>query len=129
MAGFALVPMLWPEGPFAAMARWVFSGLCHQDAARSFAIDGHAMAVCHRCTGIYVGLGLGGLAALAVLPDPSRKGYWAAGVAPLALQVLLAWIWPPLDLFWLRLLTGGIAGLTGGLLLASALARLGPGRA
>ncbi|MCA9605539.1 MAG: DUF2085 domain-containing protein [Myxococcales bacterium] len=120
MASFTLAPMLWPDGAAAISARMIFSGLCHQDPARSFAIDGHPMAVCHRCTGIYFGLAAGALAALAFLPDPSRKRYWAAGIAPLALQVLLAWIWPALDLFWLRTLTGAIAGVTGGLLLASA---------
>lgn len=120
MTGSALVPMLWPDAPAALAARWVFSGLCHQDAARSFALDGHAMAVCHRCTGIYVGLALGALLAVAWRVDPSRKATWLAGATPLALQVLAAWAWPALDLWWLRAATGVIAGGTGGLLLASA---------
>ena len=114
--------MQWPESPFALIARGVFSGLCHQDPDRSFLRDGHAMAVCHRCTGIYLGLELGALAALGLRPDASRKSYWLAGVAPLALQVALGWVFPALDLYWLRVATGLVAGGAGGLLLASAVA-------
>ncbi|MBX3268962.1 MAG: DUF2085 domain-containing protein [Sandaracinaceae bacterium] len=114
--------MLWPESPLALIARGVFSGLCHQDAARSFARDGHAMAVCHRCAGIYLGLALGALAALGVRLDAARKSYWLAGIAPLAVQVALGWAFPALDLYWLRVATGLVAGGAGGLLLASAVA-------
>ncbi len=120
MTGWALVPLLWPDGPAALGARWVFSGLCHQDAARSFAVDGHAMAVCHRCTGIYLGLSLGALLAVGVRLDPAYKATWLAGATPLALQVLAAWAWPGLDLWWLRAATGLIAGAVGGMLLAAA---------
>jgi hypothetical protein len=118
----ASAPMLWPGTPLAAMARAVFSGLCHQQDARSFAIDGHTMAVCHRCAGIYAGLSLGALGALVIAADPTRWRHWIAGGAPLAIQVTLAWIWPALDLWWLRSATGVWTGLMGGLLLARALA-------
>jgi len=50
------------------------STLCHQDAGRSFAIQGVPLAVCSRCTGLYVGgvLGLlaGGLLCAWVRPAP-----------------------------------------------------------
>ncbi len=118
---FAAAPMLWPGTPVAMSARIVFAGLCHQEAARSFSIDGHAMAVCHRCAGIYAGLALGALAAFAIAADPRSLRVWALGGAPLALQVLLAWAWPALDLWWLRTATGLVAGGVGGLLLARAL--------
>ncbi len=130
-AGFALIallaatPLVWPGTPIAAIARTVFAGLCHQQQARSFVVDGHAMAVCHRCAGIYGGLALGALAAAVVSADPSRFRPWIAGAAPLAIQVVLAWIWPALDLWWLRLATGLWAGATGGLLLVCAITRGG----
>jgi Predicted membrane protein len=36
-----------------------FSPLCHQIADRSFHLEGHAFAVCSRCTGIYAGVAAG----------------------------------------------------------------------
>ena len=39
----------------------VFSKLCHQDASRSFYINGQPMAVCARCFGIYMSFLLGWL--------------------------------------------------------------------
>ena len=33
-----------------------FSYLCHQMPSRSFYLDGHALAVCSRCFGVYFGL-------------------------------------------------------------------------
>jgi uncharacterized membrane protein len=40
--------------------RPAFATLCHQMPGRSFVVDGHLFAVCHRCTGIYTGI-VGGL--------------------------------------------------------------------
>ncbi len=37
---------------------YVFSFLCSQDASRSFAIGGHLLPFCQRCTGVYLGLGI-----------------------------------------------------------------------
>ena len=36
------------------LARGVFGFLCHQNPARSFAPSGTALAICARCTGVYV---------------------------------------------------------------------------
>ena len=36
----------------------LFSFLCHQNAARSFDIDGLLLPLCQRCTGVYVGMGI-----------------------------------------------------------------------
>jgi uncharacterized membrane protein len=38
-----------------------FSGICHQIPDRSFFLLGHSLPVCHRCSGIYLGLLLGSL--------------------------------------------------------------------
>ncbi len=36
-----------------------FAPVCHQIAERSFHFLGEPLAVCHRCTGLYVGFGVG----------------------------------------------------------------------
>lgn len=124
-----LLPALAPGSAGATLAALWFAPLCHQDAARSFAIDGHTLAVCHRCAGIYFGLAVGGALAFLVPIDPRARWPWIVGGAPMALQVLAGWASPALDLFWLRTLTGLLAGGVGGLMLASALGTLGRPRA
>lgn len=53
-------PFLAGTHPLLAMCiRSFYSRVCHQDAARSFAMDGSPVAVCVRCLGIYCGVGLG----------------------------------------------------------------------
>lgn len=44
---------------------YIFSSLCSQDPLRSFAIDGHLLPFCQRCTGVYLGLGISCLFLLA----------------------------------------------------------------
>jgi uncharacterized membrane protein len=52
-------PLLAPTHPLIALLiRNFFSRLCHQDAARSFMVDGSPIAVCVRCLGIYCGAAL-----------------------------------------------------------------------
>jgi uncharacterized membrane protein len=43
----------------AGVVRIFFSPICHQIPERSFFINGHPLAVCARCTGIYAGFFLG----------------------------------------------------------------------
>jgi len=38
---------------------YLFSFLCSQDASRSFLVAGHALPMCQRCTGLYMGMALG----------------------------------------------------------------------
>jgi uncharacterized membrane protein len=53
-------PWLGASYPAAGLAiRGFFSGLCHQDPARSFAIGAFPVAVCVRCLGIYAGVAAG----------------------------------------------------------------------
>ncbi len=61
MVGLALgAPLLAGSHPLAALAlRDFFSGLCHQNTARSFFIDQSPAAVCVRCLGIYCGIAMG----------------------------------------------------------------------
>lgn len=41
-----------------------YSWFCHQIPGRSFHVDGHAFALCHRCTGIVFGLVAGAVSLL-----------------------------------------------------------------
>jgi uncharacterized membrane protein len=68
------VPLLAHSHPLIALLiRSFFSGLCHQDPARSFLVEGSPVAVCVRCLGIYWGaalallLGMGNAAARRLL--------------------------------------------------------------
>jgi uncharacterized membrane protein len=36
----------------------IFSFFCSQEASRSFAVAGHLLPVCQRCTGLYMGMGI-----------------------------------------------------------------------
>jgi len=48
----ALMSLRQPEA--AVLLRRLFAPVCHQEAARSFLIAGHPLAVCHRCTAVYL---------------------------------------------------------------------------
>jgi uncharacterized membrane protein len=55
-------PWSWAHGHpgLASGLYFMFSPVCHQRADRSYFAFGHHLAVCNRCTGIYLGA-LGGL--------------------------------------------------------------------
>jgi uncharacterized membrane protein len=59
-------PWSWAKGhPVVASGLYfMFSPVCHQRADRSFFVFGHHLAVCNRCSGIY----LGALAGLLLVP-------------------------------------------------------------
>lgn len=72
--GLALTPLSAPllahsHPVIALLIHDFFSGLCHQNPARSFLVDGSPVAVCVRCLGIYWG---------AALAPVSRMGNTAA---------------------------------------------------
>jgi uncharacterized membrane protein len=61
--------------------------VCHQRVARSFAIGGHPMPVCARCTGLYVSGAAGALVAwlgLPLVPRRTRAVILVAAVPTLA---------------------------------------------
>ncbi len=61
LAAIFLAPWLASHGD-AGPARFVyavFAPLCHQIPSRSFALNGHPLAVCGRCLGIYAGFAAG----------------------------------------------------------------------
>jgi hypothetical protein len=61
--------------PLAAAVYGIGSLVCHQLSERSFHWHGAQLAVCARCTGIY--LGACAIAVVAPLP-PSSYAWWAA---------------------------------------------------
>ncbi len=92
----------------------LFAPVCHQNPARSFAVSGYPLAVCHRCSGIYLGLFLASLIPLelrGVLSSSWRRTLWVfCGVTPLLLDVFLqiTGLWTNTSLS--RFLTGLVFG-------------------
>lgn len=104
-------PVLSPKlgwGP-AGWVYLVFKPVCHQLSSRSFHPFGHQLAVCTRCTGIYLGFWLG----LLILPGWRRlSGRLLAQprilllfALPMFVNVLL-----PDNTPWGRFATGLLAG-------------------
>ena len=60
LGGILLAPYLRSRAsPWAALVYSVYSPVCHQVADRSLLCFGQPLAVCARCTGIYLGFCLG----------------------------------------------------------------------
>ncbi len=80
-----------------AVAPWLylfFDPICHQISERSFHVAGHALAVCHRCSGLYVGFSLG----LLLVPRWDRVRTWLLEqprrTLYFALPMLIDWTLP-----------------------------------
>ncbi|MBN2321619.1 MAG: DUF2085 domain-containing protein [Acidobacteria bacterium] len=75
----------------------IFSNVCHQIPDRSFIIAGFPLAVCQRCSGIYLGLIRGSLPRnLFLHHSPEIRRMWVlASIVPLFIDVMLpvAGIW------------------------------------
>ncbi|MHB1048501.1 MAG: DUF2085 domain-containing protein [Bacteroidota bacterium] len=90
IAGFVVAPFL--AGSFIADILYRFYGVvCHQFASRSIVIHDHSLAVCARCSGIYIGF-LAGVIAVR-MSQPLRKREWrpvvllAVSVIPMVFHV------------------------------------------
>ena len=99
----------------AALIYQAFSPLCHQIPSRSFELDAMPLAVCARCTGVYLGLVIG----LVVYPlwrridtqtMPSRV-LLAIGIAPLAIDGAAGVMRIYASTMSVRAVTGVVAGL------------------
>src|ERR1043165_8331227 len=58
LVGLVVVAPLAAAGGHGELAQVIyraFAVLCHQRPDRSYFIDGHKLAVCSRCTGLYAG--------------------------------------------------------------------------
>ena len=88
-----LVPPILASRNFHIAAAGIylcFSRICHQAPGRVFTLSGYLLAVCHRCSGIYLGFFLGSF-----LRNPwmhrslgSRRNWILAAAALLALDAL-----------------------------------------
>ncbi len=126
VVGLVALPPFVPAGVRPALTA-LFAPLCHQLPARSFAVDGVAFALCHRCYGVVLGLAAGLLIApllRAALPrDDGNQGLRLLALAALpmgadwALDVLGLWGNTPAS----RVTTGAALGVCAGLVLARAL--------
>jgi len=99
--------------PIAAFFTYLpFSFICHQMPERSFTLLNYPLAVCHRCSGIYLGLFLGTLLSPLFFRMTSRAQRICIISAAIALTldalIPLTGLWRG---FWLcRFLTGFIFG-------------------
>jgi len=93
-AGIFAAPVLVARGHAAGRwLRFAYAPLCHQLAGRSLEIAGEPLAVCARCTGLYLG-GLAGLilavaAGWGVRSPGPRRGWLLVALIPTALDGLL----------------------------------------
>jgi uncharacterized membrane protein len=91
IAGFVVAPFF--AGSIIADILYRFYGVvCHQFASRSIVIHDHSLAVCARCSGIYVGF-LAGVIAVR-MSQPLRNREWrpvlllAVSVIPMVFHVV-----------------------------------------
>ncbi len=55
IASLIVIAPLTAESHLSNTIYRAFAGLCHQLPERSYFVDGHKLAVCSRCTGLYAG--------------------------------------------------------------------------
>ena len=106
-----------PGQVVAAMTYVAGSLVCHQRPERSFHLHGSKLAVCARCTGLYIGGALGLAAALFRTRRRSTAAARAAlalALLPIAASVALEWAGLLETSNLVRFLTGLPAGFVGG---------------
>lgn len=96
-----VAPLAAPVAPVATTVLYAIGALlCHQLPERSFHVDGHQWLVCARCSGLYVGAGLGVLLAWAYLrrhpsavwPRPRVLTILQVVALPTLITVATAWL-------------------------------------
>ena len=94
-AGIFLPVLLQRGAPATDWVRLAYSPMCHQLPGRSLHVDGVLLAVCSRCTGLYLGGAAGlSLAAWFVVGGRNRpRGIvFLLAVAPTIVDAVLPWI-------------------------------------
>lgn len=125
LAGTSLVfsaAVLTPFFPAEVQAavRWAFAPACHQLPARSLHLGGAPMAICDRCTGIYLGVVLG-----VAGTGWGRSGWKALGwysryvLLGAAVPLGLDWVGPVVGLWANGPYSRAITGLVFGVVAAS----------
>jgi len=74
----------------ASILYLLFSPVCHQIPERCFSLFGYSLAVCHRCSGIYIGMFLGCFFDIRVMHRYGRaRRFWVlSAVIPITLDFL-----------------------------------------
>lgn len=122
-----LAPLLqsWGLHGVGALIRQLYSHFCHQIAERSFFWRGYQVCYCHRCTALYTTIALAGLCCGLLRPTRGLSNrLFALLLLPMAIDggwhLLDDLIAAPLRSpdssvgslnFWLRMITGALAGL------------------
>jgi uncharacterized membrane protein len=93
----------------------VFSNVCHQLPERSFFIEGHKLAVCSRCTGLYTGFALSVLLYPLLTPalnrvDTPRRLWLVLSLIPVTIDWSLGFFDLWANTHTSRLLTGALFG-------------------
>ena len=127
-SGAFLAPVLERAGvQRAGLLRLTYAPLCHQTPERSLTLAGGNVAVCARCSGLYLG-GSAGLFVGALLfvgrARRLRPAWLAIAVLPTLIDALLAWAGLPALSNVPRLVLAWPAGLLAGMFLALGLADL-----
>jgi uncharacterized membrane protein len=117
LAAIFAAPMLMADGrPLSAMIIYRgLSGICHQIPDRSFHLYGLPLAVCSRCTGIYIGFAVGLMLypfvrSLRDQTMPSRNWLIAAGF-PMLIDFGGGFLGLFQNTFVSRAATGGLLGV------------------
>ena len=102
------------HGELAQVIYRAFAVLCHQRPERSYFIDGHKLAVCSRCTGVYAGFAFTLLLyplirSLRTTTTPPRSWLLLAAV-PLGIDFSLTFFGSWENTHTSRLLTGALLG-------------------
>ncbi len=100
----------------------LFRGVCHQKAHRCFELFGFPMAICARCTFIYLGIAVGALF-LPMFHSENRRRYLILlGVSGglVAIDVVCGYLHLYHNIFPTRMVTGFLVGLPLGAMSVSA---------
>ena len=117
LVGLIVVAPVAAAGGHSTLARGIygaFAMLCHQLPERSYFIDGHQLAVCARCTGVYAGFTLMLLlypliSSLKNTETPPR-GWLILATIPLVIDISVNFFGFWQNTHTSRLLTGAVLG-------------------
>jgi uncharacterized membrane protein len=101
----------------------LFRGICHQKAHRCFELFGFPMAICARCTFIYLGIAVGALFLPMFTSENRRRYLILLGISGglVAIDVACGYLHLYHNIFPTRMVTGFLAGLPLGAMCVGAL--------
>jgi uncharacterized membrane protein len=110
----------------AAAIYFFFSRICHQMPARSFVVLGYSIAVCHRCSGIYLGFFIGAFIDIPWIhrSPKTRRDWTLAAILLLASDALIPYLGLWTNTYLSRFATGWFFGIVAASLFVRGLAEL-----